>query len=198
MNPDEIIHIAVHVQKGFFNPPAPRPSEERRQPDVDRTVRRIAEMASAFDAAGISTFWIRLNNEDMSEDSHELYGVKPGRNDAVLEDYERPTVLTDETLALLRERNIKSLLISGGYASLCVTDLVQDALSKGFDIHVMKDCLIDNQDEMDLTGMFSRSTAKNRAVFETSDDIREMLDLKPLPQKDRERRIENASVPGHQ
>jgi hypothetical protein len=51
-------------------------------------------------------------------------------------------------------------------------------LREGFEVLVMKDCLVDNQDEMELRGMFSGGTAKSRAQFMTSADIFASIDAK--------------------
>lgn len=174
IDPQTTVHLAVHVQAGFFNPSCPRPSEERRQPIADKVAARIERTASSLRETGIPTFWIRMTDDEgfeISEEAAELYKVNPGEGDETLEDFERSAIKTADTLTRLRERGIETLLVSGGYASECVTDTVNDALKEGFRVVVMTDCLLDNQDDMDLKGMFGRHADKTRAVFSNSDNV---------------------------
>ncbi len=69
------------------------------------------------------------------------------------------------------EKNAKkqSCSISGGYSSICVAETVQDALKAGVRVIVMKDCLVDNQNEVDFREMFT--SAANKAVFTSSGKV---------------------------
>lgn len=174
IDPLTTVHMAVHVQAGFFNPSCPRPSEEKRQPIADEAAARIERAASFLREAGIPTFWIRMADDEgieISEEAAELYRVHPGEGDETLKDFERSAIKTADTLTRLRERGAKTLIVSGGYASECVTDTVNDALKEGFRVVVMTDCLLDNQDDMDLRGMFGRHADKTRAIFSNSDNV---------------------------
>lgn len=182
IDPAHTVHIAVHVQNCFFNPGSPRPSEERRQPQVTETARRIAATSAQLSGAGVPTYWVRMENEDISKRGAALYLCKKRKGDKDIADSEQSAIASGNVLELLRKAGAKTLLISGGYASICVTETVKDALPEGFKVIVLKDCLVDNQEDMNLRDMFSVRAAQNRAKSTTSNAVLEQLGATAKPQ----------------
>lgn len=172
VDPESTVHVAVHVQRYFFhpNPLYARPSEIQRQSKATAVAHKIDETAHILYDEGIPTCWICMENDDIGE-AGELYIVRPQECDVVASDNERSAIKTSSVLKTLKRQGIKTLIITGGYASECVTDTVIDALDAGFQVIVATDCLADNTDDMYLGGM---QASKNRKslFFCTSGQLR--------------------------
>lgn len=167
---DRTAHIAVHVQNCFFNPSCPRPSEERRQPLVDKTAHKIAGTAKALYEEGVATCWVRMENDDISDTGSELYIVEPSEHDVIVADNEQSAMKTGTLLHDLKNNGVTTLIISGGYVSECLRETVVDALNAGFKVIVMTDCVVDNQDTPYFSGMFCSKNRKN-LVFAKSETV---------------------------
>ncbi len=171
IDPSRTAQIAVHVQRYFFKPGSPRASEERRQPFVDATVDVIDATASALSQAGVRTFWACMKNTDVDDVTGAFYKVSPLPGDEIVKDNECSAIKTGNMRERLKKNRVDTVIVSGGYASICVTETVKDALKAGLRVIVMTDCLVDNQDEIDLTGMFTSRSARNRPIFMRSDEV---------------------------
>lgn len=152
--PGQTAHVAVHVQNYFFKPSCPRPSEAARQPFVDQVVKNIAGISGKLHREGVPTCWAVMENDDIGEDQGKLCkGIRPREGDIIVADNERSAIKTADLLEKLKESGIDTLIVSGGYASECVTDTVIDALEVGFNVVVIADCLADNRDDIYVRDM---------------------------------------------
>lgn len=188
MDPAKTAHVAVHVQRGFFNPESSyRPSEKERQPWVDSVAARIDVVAAHLTAVAVPTLWGVMDHESMNRDSPDLHIVHPRQGDAVIAHRNSSVLNSRKVMDWLKARGVDTLVISGGYLSECVADTVEQARRRKMKVVVLGDCLVDNGTDIDLTRLFSRKSDPNPIRFATAETVLAKLGVdspklpKPMP-----------------
>lgn len=114
---------------------------------------RIRDVSERYRELGIPVFIIcyAFDDEDHTTANGGLYMVeyKPERGDIMVRKEEMSPFLHSDIGgknidAVLRQRGIKTLSVVGFHASLCITELSLDGLDRGYAIHLLEDCIGEN------------------------------------------------------
>lgn len=132
IDPAKTLHLCIDVQDYYFNPSyAGRKTSPRR-------ARRINEVATAFNGAGIKTIWLYHDVVDIGQ---KFYIVEPQPGDRVMPKAAFSAFSSTPLDDILRERRIENLILTGGYTNYCVSETARDALTKGYNAFVLLDCV---------------------------------------------------------
>lgn len=144
VQPQEFAHCIIDVQREFCDPGySCRASEE-----TARISGHIADVADSFRKAGIPTFLVYFS-EDFSEGAYKnacggFYKIEPREGDILVPKDDESAFFGSNISKLLKERNLKTLLISGFNIRACVHATVEDALKEKYGVWLLEDCIGDD------------------------------------------------------
>jgi nicotinamidase-related amidase len=130
--------LIIDMQKGDFTPRTPRY-------DAEGVVNRINQLAQKFRSLGFPVIFIQHDgtgsgNFEKNTWSWELLDeLKRAETDLLVDKTANNVFYGSKLDALLKERSINRLIITGSATDFCVEATVQSALSKDFHITVVSD-----------------------------------------------------------
>jgi len=114
---------------------------------------RIRDVADEFRRFGVPVYLIYYGfaDEDHTTANGGLYLVeyKPERGDVLvrkeeMSPFRHSDIGGDDLHNVLKARQIDTPWVAGFQASLCITELGLDALDKGYKVHLLEDCIGEN------------------------------------------------------
>gem|GEM_PF-2991710 len=142
IDPAKTVHMCIDVQKFYFEPESFRKiwgnlGDEDLVNAGPVVAERIASLAPLFNRAGLAkTIWVHHLSDFPGEEWHL---VEPGEGDDILgkkfESAFNQTSLDDR----LKKLGAETLVLTGGFASICVSYTAMDALKKGYNVIVLLD-----------------------------------------------------------
>jgi nicotinamidase-related amidase len=183
-------HLAIDIQESFLSPD---PGIARRR-QMEPVSRRIAnDVAPAFHAAGVKTYWVWMDDSKtdpallkMREEiisllppelrpkqagpltAPDFYLVRPAPGDGVVQKTEVSAFKGSDIDAQLKQEKVKTLFLTGFFAAACVRATAESAVGKGYNVVILEDC----------TDPYYAGTSKEKArlmakgiIFAPSQDV---------------------------
>ena len=139
--PSEFVHCIIDVQREFCDP---EHSAQRGTNETVRVAEHIANVAPEFRQAHIPTYMVyfaRNRAESPDEACGGLFKVTMDDGDTPVAKNENSAFEGSDISDKLKKDGIKTLLVSGFNTNACVKETVMDALSEGFNVWLLEDCL---------------------------------------------------------
>lgn len=130
--------LIIDMQKGSFNKSTPRF-------DADGIVQRINKLASIFRAKKFPVFYIQHDGtgtgtfEKHSPTWENLDELVVHSDDVLIDKYANDVFYKSSLESELKSRHIQELTITGCATDFCVESTVQSALTKDYNIIIVKD-----------------------------------------------------------
>ena len=131
--------LIIDMQKGSFTAKTPRF-------DTEGVVSRINILSEQFRNSNSPVIFIQHDGSSMNEfipNSTEwelLDELKVKKSDVFIDKYANDVFYNSLLLSRIKELNIDDLYITGCATDFCVESTIQSALTKDFNIVVVKDC----------------------------------------------------------
>ncbi len=130
--------LIIDMQKGSFTDKTPRF-------DTDGVVSRINQLAATFRASDLPVIFIQHDGTGTGEFEknsipwENLDELMVTANDILVDKYANDVFYRSELESILRKLDVKELLVTGCATDFCVESTVQSALTKDFNVIVVKD-----------------------------------------------------------
>jgi len=161
LDPEKTAHLCIDVQEYYF---------KGKGDEAEAVARTIAHIAPLFNEAGLNE---TLYVYHTCAGAH-FFIVDPKKEEVFQKDHFSAFNRTnlDEHL---KSRNVKNIVLSGGYISQCVALTAKDALEREYRVFVMADAIFDPGEfqEMRLKDVFTNYSYKSerQVSFTTSGAI---------------------------
>lgn len=132
-------HCIIDVQKEFCDP-----KESRGSAETEKVATRIANVAPLFRQAMIPTFVVYFSFDKetpISKAMGGLFKLKMESGDVPVAKDDNSAFKGSDIKELLKWSKVNTLLVSGFNLNACVRQTVIDALSEGFNVWVLEDCV---------------------------------------------------------
>ncbi|MFB7476226.1 isochorismatase family protein [Kitasatospora sp. NPDC056184] len=110
--------------------------------DAEGCLARVAELAGRARAAGVPVVYLRqrVDHPDIPAELLEIHpAVAPQPGDTVLEKDSADSFLGTPLDAVLRERGVRRVVVTGAATEYCVDSTSRSALSHGYDLVLVAD-----------------------------------------------------------
>ncbi|MFK8057274.1 MAG: isochorismatase family protein [Saprospiraceae bacterium] len=130
--------LVIDMQKGSFIPATPRF-------DTPGVVSRINELAALFRTLNLPVFYIQHDGTGSGEfeknatDWEVLDELNVAPTDILIDKYANDVFYNSELYPTLLELNVRELYVTGCATDFCVESTIQSALTKDFNLTVVKD-----------------------------------------------------------
>lgn len=130
--------LVIDMQKGSFTP-------KNIRFDTDGVVRRINELAKLFRELNYPVIYIQHDGtgtgafEKNATDWENLDDLTVKSTDIRIDKYANDVFYKSDLLSKLNEMNIGELFITGCATDFCVESTIQSALTKDYNVRVVKD-----------------------------------------------------------
>ena len=131
--------LIIDMQKGSFTAKTPRF-------DTEGVVSRINILSEQFRNSNSPVIFIQHDGSSMNEfipnttEWELLDEIKVKKSDIFIDKYANDVFYNSLLLSRIKELNIDDLYITGCATDFCVESTIQSALTKDFNIVVVKDC----------------------------------------------------------
>jgi hypothetical protein len=132
-----IAHVCIDVQAQFCDKDGWRGTD-----DTEQTAKRIAKLSSLFRRHGIPNIWVYFDHDqEPSIDRAGFHHVVPEPHDILIPKDDDSAFDGSNIHSILKEQNIKTLLVTGVNLNSCVHATVVDARKEKYNVIVLTDAV---------------------------------------------------------